>query len=168
MKLLSMRDLTDEMLALDDLAAMDEGEWSDEHEALAVELASKLASKTDDFWEYRLTLKSNAERASEYAKSVAAKAASLQKRIEWLDRYMLAELQRNGRGFVKGDVWEVRMQRNPPTVVLDVLPAALPPEFQRIVPAVVEADRKKLAAALKDGAEIEGVHLSQSYHLRAK
>lgn len=166
---LSLRDLTDEMLALDALAAMDLGEWTEEHEALGDELATKLAAKTDDFWEYRLTLKADAERATAYAKEVREKADRLLKRVEWLDRYLLVELERNGRGFVKGDVWEVRRQANPVSVVVEVLPTALPAEYQRTIPAVVEADKKALSAALKAGTVIEGVRLAEpTYHLRAK
>ena len=166
---LSLRDLTDEMLALDALAALDEGEWTDEHQELADDLAQKLATKTDDFWEYRLTLKADAERAAAYAKEVKAKADRLLARVEWLDRYLLAELERNGRGFVKGSVWEVRRQVNAPSVVVDVLPSALPPEFQRVIPAVIEPDKKALAVALKSGAQVEGVRFAEpTYHLRAK
>jgi hypothetical protein len=167
-KTLSLADYTDEMLALDSLAAMDDGEWSDEHQALADELGEKLAKKADDFWRYRLTLKADAERAKEYAKAVREKADRLAKRVEWMDGYAMREMERSGRPFLKGDIWEVRKQQNPAAVVVDCLPAALPLEFQRVVPEVIEVDRKALGEALKAGAEIEGARLEYSFHLRAK
>ena len=167
-KSLSLSDLTDEMLALDSLAALDDGEWTDEHQELADELGAKLATKADDFWEYRLTLKADAERAKEYAKAIREKSDRLAKRVEWLDGYAMREMERSGRPFLKGSVWEIRKQQNPAAVVVDCLPAALPLEFQRVVPEVIEVDRKALGEALKGGAEIEGARLEYSFHLRAK
>lgn len=166
---LSLSDLTDEMLALDALAAMDEGEWSDEHEALANVLATKLAQKADDFWEYRLTLKRDAEAAKAYADEVAAKAKRLAQRQEWLDGYALREMERSGRPFLKGDRWEIRAQRNStPSVLIEVLTDKLPAEFIRVVPEVREPDRVAIATALKAGATIEGCALEYGKHLRAK
>lgn len=167
-KSLSLSDLTDEMLALDALAAMDSGEWTDEHQALADELGGKLATKADDFWEYRLTLRADAERAKEYAKAIREKADRLQQRVEWLDGYAMREMERSGRPFLKGSVWEIRKQANPATVVVDAMPAALPLEFQRVIPEVIEVDKRALGEALKAGLEVEGCRLEHSFHLRAK
>lgn len=164
---LSLRELTDEMLALDELSAMDDGEWTDEHQALADDLAQKLADKIDDFWEYRQTLRAQAATATEYAKQITAKAQRLTKRVAWLDGYVLQQMARSGRPFIQGEVWKVRQQANPPSVVLAVLPTALPEQYQRVIPAQVEADKVALQEALKRGETIPGVTLNHSYHLRA-
>lgn len=166
---LSLADLTDEMLALDGLAALDDGEWSEVHQELADDLAVHLAQKADNFWEYRLTLKADAERAKAYAAEIAAKAKRLAARVEWLDGYALREMERSGRPFIKGDVWEIRMQKNSaPSVIVDVLPDALPVEYVRVIPEVREADRNAIATALKGGAVIEGCSLEYGFHVRAK
>jgi len=176
---LSLRDFTDEMLALDGLAALDEGEWTDEHQQLADELATKLATKADDFWEYRLTIKANAEaarsyaadisaRASAFALIVSAKAARLAKRVEWLDRYAMAEMERSGRPHLQGEFWKVRMQRNgQPSVNITAPVESLPVHCTRTIPAVVEADKKAIATAILAGEKIDGCSVSEGSHGRA-
>lgn len=163
---LSLADYSDEMLALDALAEMDGGEWTEEHEALANEMLGKLAAKIDNFIEYRATLLSRANAALEYARQIREKADRLTKQVEWLDRYALFALESSGRDKMQGTVFALRRQLSPATVTLDVLPTQLPEEFQRVIPEQREADKKALSAALKAGATIPGVRLTQSYHLR--
>ena len=166
---LTLSDYTDEMLALDALAAMDEGEWTEEHVLLSDELHANLAKKADRFWEYRLTLKRDAERAKAYAEEIASKAKRLMARVEWMDGYLLREIERSGRPSMKGELWEIRAQKNSaPSTIVDVLPDALPPEYVRVIPETREPDRLAIATAIKAGAEIPGCRLEYGKHLRAK
>lgn len=166
---LSLHDLTDELLALDTLAEMDQGEWTDEHDALGKELFEKIARKTDGAWEYRLLLKKRAENAKEYANAILAKAKREEARADTLDTYIMAEMERSGRGFLEGERWKIRAQKNStPALVIEVLPAALPPEYQKPpVPVVIEANTAAIVAALKAGVEVTGCSLSYGKHLRA-
>jgi hypothetical protein len=164
---LSFREFTDEMLALDDLLWIDEGEYSAEIEQLDLELRAKLAEKVDDCIEYRATLMAQAAAAKLYAAQVKQRAERIEARLKWLDSYILSEMERSGRDRFQGDVLALRRQKNPDSVEVSVLPAALPAEFQRVIPEVREADKKALAAALKAGATIDGVSFSApTYHLR--
>lgn len=163
---LSLADYSDEMLALDALAEMDGGEWTEGHQALADELLERLAGKVDAFIEYRATLLSRANAAQEYVREIRDKAERLTKQVEWLDRYALFALESSGRDKMQGTVFALRRQLSPAKVVLDVLPTQLPEEFQRVIPEQREADKKALGAALKAGATIPGARLTQSYHLR--
>lgn len=162
---LSLADYTDEMLALDALVDLDEGEWSEVHDELANELLAALAEKVDAFVEYRSTLRTQRDTAEEYARAILAKSKRLQRQIDWLDSYALAQLERSGREKVQGQVFTMRRQATM-AVALDCLPTQLPADFQRVIPEVVEADKKALAAALKAGAQIDGVRLVTNYHLR--
>lgn len=167
-KTLTLSDYTDEMLALDDLAAMDEGEWTDAHQTLADELGAKLAQKTDDVWHYRETLRSDAERARTVAKDISDKAKRLTARVEWLDNYIKAEMRRSGRSTLQGAIWKIREQRNSqPSVTVDVLPAALPAAFVRTIPAVIEPDKPAIAKAILAGDVIAGCSVDFGTHLRA-
>ena len=166
-KLLTLADYTDEMLALDDLAAMDDGEWTTEHQELAESLLPKLASKVDDLVLYRETLRKKAATAREYARDVSKKADRIEARVAWLDNYVLEQLERSGRERMEGDVHHIRRQRNNPSVLVEVLPANLPEAFVRVIPEQREADKVALLAALKAGETIEGARLAPTtYHLR--
>lgn len=166
-QLLSLADYTDEMLALDDLAAMDDGEWTEAHQALAEELLTRLADKVDHLVLYRETLRQKAASARAYAKEVSKKADRVEERVAWLDRYVLAQLERSGRERMEGDLHTIRRQRNNPSVIVEVLPANLPEAFVRVIPEQREADKVALLAALKNGEEIEGARLAPvTYHLR--
>lgn len=163
---LSLADYSDEMLALDALAEMDGGEWTEGHQALADELLKRLASKVDAFVEYRATLLSRATAATEYARAIRDKADRLTKQVERLDRYALFALEASGRDKMQGSVFALRRQLSAPAVVVECLPTQLPEEFQRVIPEQREPDKKALLAALKAGATIPGARLTQSYHLR--
>jgi hypothetical protein len=52
MQTLTLRELAEEARALDALVDIETGEWTDEHEALAQELAGKLALKGDRYGDY--------------------------------------------------------------------------------------------------------------------
>ena len=59
----------------------------------------------------------------------------------------------------------VRIAANPPRVCLDVEPGDLPEEFRKNVEP--EADKKKIAAAIKIGRDLTGLaHLEQSEGVR--
>lgn len=166
-KLLTLEDYTDEMLALDDLAAMDDGEWTMEHEQLATELLAKLAEKTDNLVKYRETMRMQEAMAKAYASETNKRAKRWGERVQWLDDYVLAQLARSGRERLQGDVHALRRQANTPSVQIDVLPSQLPEAFVRIIPEQREADKVAILAALKAGETIPGASIAPvSYHLR--
>jgi hypothetical protein len=164
---ITLREYTDEMLALDALVDLDEGEWTDDAQQLADELLAKLATKIDDLVEYRASLATRARDWSETAKAIAAKAKREQQRVEWIDRYMLEQLERMGRDTIAGTLWKVRRQKNPASVLVEVLPNALPAAYVRVIPEQREPDKKAIADAMRAGEHIDGCCWApDTYHLR--
>lgn len=165
---LTLYDLADEALALDDLAAMDDGEWTPEHEALATTLIEQLVQKADAFGGYVKELESREEAIAAEITRLQARKKAVTNRLQWLKSYGCAVLQRMGRPRIEGAAFTLAVQSNPPKVEVSVLPDALPSEFVRVVPELREPDRAALAKALKAGAVIPGVTLVTTQSLRIR
>lgn len=165
---LSLYDLTEEQLALDAILAMDDGEVTPESELLATELAEALALKADSFGGYVRSLEANAAAIREECDRLKARRDALENKVAWLKRVALQCLQRMDRPRVDGALFTLAIQNNPPSVVVDVLPDALPAEFIRVIPEKHEVDKAGLAKALKAGRVIQGVALQQTQSLRIR
>jgi len=115
MTTLTLYELAEEAAALDDLTAMEDGEWTPEADTLHTELMDKLLSKAD------------------------------------------------------GTLFTIALHKNPPSLLVNVLPDSLPPEYVRVIPEQREPDKKALMEAVKAGADIPGVELAPTtYHIRVK
>jgi hypothetical protein len=147
MTALHLYDLAEEAVALDDLLAMDDGEWTDEAEALATELTGKLATKADAFGGY---------------------LRGLEAQDEALKQYGLLALQRMERPKVAGDLFTLAVQNNPPSVALTVGVDALPAQYVRTIPEQREPDKTAIRDALKRGETIDGATLTTTQSLRVR
>lgn len=165
---LHLYDLAEEAVALDDLLAMDDGEWTDEAEALATELAGKLATKADAFGGYLRGLEAQDETlAAEIARLTARRRAVITRTAK-LKQYGLLALQRMERPKVAGDLFTLAVQNNPPAVTLTVGADALPPQYVRIIPEQREPDKTAIRDALKRGETIDGATLTTTQSLRVR
>lgn len=167
---LTLQDLADEAIALDAIIGMDEGEYSEDTEALERDLAEKLATKGDaygDFMRDRET-KIGALKAEE--QRLAARRRTLENQVARVKLYAAHALQRMNRTKVEGERWTLSLAKNPPRVVLadDVLPELLPPGFQRVIPAKVEADVNAIKDALKLGDSLDFARLETTYSVRVR
>lgn len=66
------------------------------------------------------------------------------------------------------DFVSVNWKKTPPAVEFNGAPELLPEEFQRVIPAKIEADKKAMSAALKEGREIPDARLVQRHVLQIK
>lgn len=165
---LTLYELSEEQLALDELSAMEDGEWTPELEALAVELLEKLVQKADDFGSYAKELEAREEMLDAEIKRLQDRKKRVANRLTWMKSYGCTVLQRIGRPRIEGTFFTLALQNNPPKVDVSVLPDALPPEYVRVIPEVREPDKTALAKALKAGQEIPGVALVQTQSLRIR
>lgn len=165
---LSLYDLGDEVLALDDLAAMDDGEWTPELAQLADEVLEKLVTKADSFGGYVRDLELRESLLDAEVQRLTVRKKAIANRVAWMKRYGCLVLQRMGRPRVEGTLFTLALQNNPPKVEVSVLPDALPAEYVRIVPEVHEIDKVALAKALKAGVEVPGAVLVTSQSLRIR
>lgn len=173
-KTLTLHDLTDEALALDALVAMDDGEWTDEHEALADELTEKLLAKTDAFADYVSDLATRCEIVRKEEKRLADRRKRMESNVDRLSRYALVCLQRSGRDKLTGERHTIAVRKNPPSVHVFDEAALMDCEqgyalgLLRHVPEQWTPDRKRIADVLKAGQEIPGCELVSSYRVEVK
>ena len=168
MTALHLYDLAEEAVALDDLLAMDDGEWTDEAEALATELTGKLATKADAFGGYLRGLEAQDEVLAAEITRLTARRRAVIARTAKLKQYGLLALQRMERPKVAGDLFTLAVQNNPPSVALTVGVDALPPQYVRTIPEQREPDKTAIRDALKRGETIDGATLTTTQSLRVR
>jgi hypothetical protein len=167
---LTMQELADEAAALDALVALDQGEWTDAHEALEQELAGKLAAKGDSYGDWLADRTARAALLKAEEQRLARRRKAIEGQVERVKRYAAHALDRMGRTTIEGERWTVALAKNPPRVVLDatVVPELLPPGFQRVVPAKVEVDLVAVKEALKLGDLLDWARLETTYSVRVR
>jgi hypothetical protein len=167
---LTMQELADEAAALDAIIAMDEGEWTEDTEALEQELAARLASKGDSYGDWLRDRETRAAALKAEEQRLAARRKTLEVQVERVKRYAALALERMGRPKIEGARWTLSLAKNPPRVVLDdtVVPALLPAAYQRVIPAKVEVDLNAVKEALKLGDELDWARLDTTYSVRVR
>jgi hypothetical protein len=167
---LTLRELTEEARALDLLVDMDYGEWLPEHEALAQELAGKLALKGDGYGDYVYDQTMRIAMLHVEEKRLSARRKALEAGVDRLKRYAALALEAMGRDKIVGDRFTVSLAKNPARVVVhdDVVPSLLPPEYVRTIPAKCEPDLAAIKDALKIGVVLDWAHLESSYSVRVR
>lgn len=165
---LSLYELGDEVVALENLVAMDEGEWTDEHEALEKELMEKLVAKADAFGGYVRNLEATAAACKAEAQRLSARQKACENRVASLKEFACAALQRMGKTELKGELFTLANQPNNPSVEVTVEAEKLPAEYVRVVPATKEPDKRAILEALQQGVTIEGCSIKRTLSLRIR
>lgn len=165
---LTLYELSEEQKALDALIGMQDGELDDAAEELYRELVAKEATKADDFGRYLRTREALAATIKEEEKRLADRRKAIENHVARLKRYAVMALQNMGRPKIEGAVFTLAVQKNPPSIDVQVSEEELPEEFVRLVPAKFEVDRPALLTAVKAGREVAGVVLVEGYHLRIR
>jgi hypothetical protein len=164
---LSLYDLAEEAVALDGLTAMDEGEWTPEAEALAIELTAKLVAKADTFGAYMQTLSAQDVSINDEITRLAARRKAILNKSARLKRYALMAMQTMDQTKIEGKLFTLTVQQTPPSVEV-VDDSALPAEYVRIVPESKAPDKVAIAKALKAGVEVPGCFLTTTQTLRIR
>lgn len=84
---------------------------------------------------------------------LSKRRASAINRAEWLKSYLLTEMVVAGIDKVKGDVLNVAVQNNPPSVQI-VNQDEIPSEYRREIPATWQPDKNKILTQFKTYGEI--------------
>lgn len=170
METLTLRELAEEAVALDAIIGMDEGEYTEDTEALERELAGRLALKGDGYGDFLHDRETRAAALKTEEQRLAARRKAIEQQVARIKRYAAQAMQLMDRPKVEGERWTVALVKNPPRVVLndDVVPELLPPAFQRTIPAKVEADLNTIKEALKLGDALEFARLETTYTVRVR
>ena len=165
---LTLRDLSEEQAALDALVMMDQGEWSEDHEALEQGLTAQLVLKADAFGSYVQSLTATVDAIKAEQDRLAARRKTMEHTVARLKRYALMALQTMDRDKVAGTLYTIGVQRNPPSVQVEVGADALDAQYVRIVPESRDIDKAAIGAALKAGQTIPGCFLTSTFSLRIR
>ena len=163
-----VRTLTLYQLADDYLAALDALTASDDFppEAVAATLAGLAGSFEDKAVNVALyirTLEAEAAALDEARKALERRATALTHHAERLRAYLKGEMERTGLVRLRPPFPVVRIQANPPGVVIED-ERRVPKRFKERV-VTVKLLKAEIARALKAGERIAGAHLEQTTRL---
>ena len=165
---MTLRDLADERVALDDLLALDAGEETLEAEALATELAAKMVQKVDAFASYVREREATVAAIDDEITRLKARRTAIANDTARLLRYAQFALEAMDRPKVSGTLFTLALQLNPPRVVVPEDVTTLPDEFVRLVPATIVPDKEAIRDALKAGQDVPGCFLERTQTLRIR
>lgn len=168
---LTLRELADEALALDELIAMDHGEWTDDHDALATELTEKLLRKTDSFASYVKDLEARAEIVRAEEKRLAERRRRLEADLDRLGNYAKIVMARMGHEKLTGSLHTIAIRKNPPSVEVDATLLAADPELRETfitTEIVTKVDRAGVKRCLLQGIDVPGCKLVYSTRMEVR
>ena len=149
-----MLSIPDEDLTPDQRTALD---------AYLTELAKLEADKADAFGQFIRLQNAQAQACREEARRLTAKAQATENRIARLKEFYTEAMRRNGLHKVSGGVYTLSVRKAASVAVtarLDDLPA-----LYRRTQTTVEPDQALIREALKEGVDIPGCALVESYRL---
>lgn len=158
---MNLFELTEEFLALRDMEAdIDADTFADTME----DIQASLDEKVDAYhaimcdWDGKeLAIDAEIRRLNQLKKTIRT-------RRDLLNENLMICLDKLGEREHRTTLNRIRIQQNPPKVVLDVEPQDLPDEFWKVE---IEPDKKKIASALKLGRDLKGLaHFEQTEGVR--
>lgn len=148
------------------LDAIQQAETPEESEVLALQHQATfeaIVRKVDSFNGYVTAAESRIAMLAAEEKRLADARRNLQNKVDRLNAYAIAILQKNNWEKLEGDTSAIGLKKNPPAVVIDNA-EVIPPRFVTIRQET-NIDKNALKAALKCG-EIPGAHLEQKIALK--
>ena len=137
-----------------------------EAERYLIDAEIELTEKVENIAKFIKNLEAERESFKKESDRLAAKAKSLDKKVNSLKRYLENTLEVSGIDKVKGQLFTVSLQNNP--ISLDLSSTEhIPMEFKRIPEPVV--NKRELLKHIKDTGEVfEGVEIKQTKSLRIR
>jgi hypothetical protein len=112
---------------------------------------------------YVRNLEAEASAIEEARKGMERRQRALERHADRLRQYLKAQIERTGMGKIKNHYLALRIQNNPPSVVVDD-EKSIPAEYKR-TETVTTLLRAEIARALKADQEVPGSHLQRSTRL---
>lgn len=113
-------------------------------------------------------MRAEADAIREAKERLAAREKRIDARMEWLESYLLANMQRCEIKKIESPIITISLRNNPPKVIIDD-EKILPWEFMKQPPQPPPTPEKTLIRdALKAGKFIPGAHLEQSQRVEIK
>ena len=137
-------------------------------EALKAEfdsLEGAYAEKIENIAKLIQSLSAGRDAVDGEAKRLGARAAAMARKIDWLQGYLVDSLREVGHTKIEGDILNVTLATNQ-RVELDSQ-EQVPEEFRRVVTSEV-IDKREIRQRLKDGDDIPGARLVETYSIRIR
>lgn len=120
--------------------------------------------KIDAFWAFIKEEEGRADAIKAESKRLASKAATIQNRLSYLRGLYLHVMRSNGLKKVSGNAYTLSVRTAKKVDVFDQ--NIVPEEFLRIIPESREVDKNAAKAALKEGRDVPGCALIETYSLQ--
>lgn len=154
MNRLTLYNIADEALALEEMLMNDEGELTDESCELETYISDLMISKTDSIVHVANKLEDEIELAKKHIDRLSGFKRARENAVQRMKEYSLLCLEKMNKDKVAGEIAEIATRK--PVKVLDIIDEnKIPGEFVT-VETVVKIDKKALLAAIKKGLDCEG------------
>jgi hypothetical protein len=131
-------------------------------------LTGEIAIKGQNVARVIANIEAHAQAIREASKAMAARAARLDRRTEWLRAYLLTNLQAAGITELDSPELVVKVRKNPPSVA--VLDASVVPDLYMThpEPPPPQPNKKAIKEAIVAGVAVPGCELKQSERLEIR
>lgn len=161
MKLYEINEVYQNLVAL----LEDEGTSAEQLEGAFENIKDELHVKVENYARIIKNTQAEVEAYKEEVARMTAKRRSLEDNIERMKKAAEYAMRLQGEKKVKGELFTLAIQKNPPSLKIDIEPEELPQEFQTIT---ISANKEKIKAAIKEGRAIEWARLEQGESLRIR
>ena len=114
---------------------------------------------------YLENLKATAKARREAAARMEESADAMEARHKRLTDYLIHNMKKHGILEVSCPQWTMKLQQNPPKVVIDDA-SKIPLKLQREIPAKYEPDKKAIKSEISAGNTVDGAHLERGWRLK--
>ncbi len=156
-KELSLYDLSEELIALDELLAMDAGELSPEYQELEKTVIGLISLKTDACVGFVNKLEDEIEAANRRIKQLKAYKEARERALERFEGYVKGCMTILAKDSFEGEFCQIK-KRKPIKIVEIKELDKLAIEFIK-VEQIITPDKKKIKDAIESGEFIDGAHL---------
>lgn len=125
----------------------------------------EIEAKIDGYVKVMREVKANAETRRAEAKRLLDSARSLESHYDSMNNALYWSMKATGKTKVRTELFDCRVQKNPPSLKID-MPDRVPDEF--LIPQEPKVDSAAIKKELKEGVVYDWCHLEQSESLRIR
>lgn len=154
---------------LQDLRRLEELDLDEQTVADTLEgLSGELEVKATNVAAFCRNLEASADAIKQAETQMAARRKAIENRASRIREYLKANMERTGITEIASPHFKLAIRKNPPSVVIDA-ESQIPESFMVAPePPKPYPDKKLIAKAIKEGAEVPGAHLEQGTRLDIK
>ena len=126
-----------------------------------------IQAKGENICKFLATVGADIEAFKAEEKRIQARRKAMENRVEYIREYLKVNMESLGIDTLKAGTFTVKLQVNPPALVVDD-ENQIPTKYFTIIPAHTELNKAEVKDALKSGEAIPGAHLEQGRSVRIR